>query len=182
MDFRHCSVRVAGLLSSEAGRARRLKVVGNEHRQSPAPRMAARSRFRLGKLALADGDRARAQEYLRRSGYKSFDKPVVPTTPFSGDTLSGYTFAPHRIAEHTCRSPSLRAANRCPPSRRSSPGLPWACEVSSCSADQGAAAVTVADTQSKLLGRWQNHHALGQRPLQANDQFLAFSHFDSESA
>ena len=40
-----------------------------------------------------------------------------------------------------------------------SPGLPWACEVSSCSADQGAAAVTVADTQSK--------HALGQRPLQS---------------
>jgi glyoxylase-like metal-dependent hydrolase (beta-lactamase superfamily II) len=55
--------------------------------------------FRLGKLALADGDRTGAQEYLRRSGYKSFDKPVALTTPFSEDTLSGHAFAPRRIAE-----------------------------------------------------------------------------------
>jgi glyoxylase-like metal-dependent hydrolase (beta-lactamase superfamily II) len=55
--------------------------------------------FRLGKLALADGDRYRAQEYLRQSGYKSFDKPVVLTTPFSGDVLAGYTFAPPHISE-----------------------------------------------------------------------------------
>jgi glyoxylase-like metal-dependent hydrolase (beta-lactamase superfamily II) len=55
--------------------------------------------FRLGKLALADGDRAGAQEFLRQSGYKSFDKPVVLTTPFSEDTLSGHAFAPRRIAE-----------------------------------------------------------------------------------
>ena len=55
--------------------------------------------FRLGKLALADGDRVRAQEYLRQSGYKSFDKPVVLTTPFSEDTSSGHAFVPHRIAE-----------------------------------------------------------------------------------
>jgi len=55
--------------------------------------------FRLAKLALADGDRVRAQEYLGRSGYKSFDKPVVLTTPFSEDTLSGHAFSPRRIAE-----------------------------------------------------------------------------------
>ena len=55
--------------------------------------------FRLGKLALADGDRAGAQEFLRQSGYKSFDKPHVLTTPFSEDTLSGHAFAPRRIAE-----------------------------------------------------------------------------------
>jgi glyoxylase-like metal-dependent hydrolase (beta-lactamase superfamily II) len=55
--------------------------------------------FRLAKLALADGDRARAQEYLRQSGYKSFDKQVVLTTPFSDDTLSGHAFSPRRIAE-----------------------------------------------------------------------------------
>jgi glyoxylase-like metal-dependent hydrolase (beta-lactamase superfamily II) len=55
--------------------------------------------FRLGKLALADGDRPGAQEFLRQSGYKSFDKPVVLTTPFSEDTLSGHAFAPRRIAE-----------------------------------------------------------------------------------
>src|SRR5215813_10189686 len=55
--------------------------------------------FRLGKLALADGDRSGAQEYLRQSGYRSFDKPVVLTTPFSEDTLSGHAFAPRRITE-----------------------------------------------------------------------------------
>jgi glyoxylase-like metal-dependent hydrolase (beta-lactamase superfamily II) len=55
--------------------------------------------FRLGKLALADGDQVRAQDYLRQSGYKSFDKPVTLTTPFSEDTLSGHAFASRRIAE-----------------------------------------------------------------------------------
>lgn len=55
--------------------------------------------FRLGKLALAGGDRAGAQEHLRQSGYKSFDKPVILTTPFSEDTLSGHAFASRRIAE-----------------------------------------------------------------------------------
>src|SRR6266852_1888118 len=55
--------------------------------------------FRLGTLALADGDQAKAQDYLRQSGYKSFDKPVVLTTPFSEDPLSGHAFASRRIAE-----------------------------------------------------------------------------------
>jgi len=56
--------------------------------------------FRLGTLALADGDQAKAQDYLRQSGYKSFEKPVVLTTPFSKeDTLSGHTFVSRRVAE-----------------------------------------------------------------------------------
>jgi glyoxylase-like metal-dependent hydrolase (beta-lactamase superfamily II) len=55
--------------------------------------------FRLGTLALAGGDQVRAQDYLRQSGYKSFDKPVVLTTPFSEDPLSGHAFASRRIAE-----------------------------------------------------------------------------------
>src|SRR6202158_3796355 len=55
--------------------------------------------FRLGKLALADGDQAKALNYLRQSGYKSFEKPVVLTTPFSDDPLSGHAFAARRIAE-----------------------------------------------------------------------------------
>src|SRR5216683_2022388 len=55
--------------------------------------------FNLGKLALADGDQVRAQDYLRQSGYKSFEKSVVLTTPFSEDTLSGHSFASRRIAE-----------------------------------------------------------------------------------
>lgn len=55
--------------------------------------------FHLGKLALADGDQVKAQVYLRQSGYKSFEKPVVLTTPFSEDALSGHAFASRRIAE-----------------------------------------------------------------------------------
>src|SRR5712692_3576105 len=55
--------------------------------------------FRLGKLALADGDQAKAQDYLRRSGYKSFETPVALITPFSEETSSGHAFAARRIAE-----------------------------------------------------------------------------------
>jgi glyoxylase-like metal-dependent hydrolase (beta-lactamase superfamily II) len=55
--------------------------------------------FHLGKLALAGGDQVKAQEYLRQSGYKSFDKSVVLTTPFSEDPLSGHAFASRHIAE-----------------------------------------------------------------------------------
>src|SRR6267143_1611090 len=55
--------------------------------------------FHLGKLALAGGDQIKAKDYLRQSGYQGFDKPVVLTTPFSEDTLSGHAFASRRIAE-----------------------------------------------------------------------------------
>jgi glyoxylase-like metal-dependent hydrolase (beta-lactamase superfamily II) len=55
--------------------------------------------FRLGTLALADGDQAKADDYLRQSGYKSFEKTVVLTTPFSEDPMSGHAFAARRIAE-----------------------------------------------------------------------------------
>jgi glyoxylase-like metal-dependent hydrolase (beta-lactamase superfamily II) len=55
--------------------------------------------LRLGSLALADGDQVKAQNYLRQSGYKSFDKPVILTTPFSEDPLSGHAFVARRIAE-----------------------------------------------------------------------------------
>src|ERR1700680_4551760 len=54
--------------------------------------------FCLGALALADGNQEKAQDYLRESGFKSFDKPVVLTTPFSEDTLSGHAFVSPRIA------------------------------------------------------------------------------------
>jgi glyoxylase-like metal-dependent hydrolase (beta-lactamase superfamily II) len=55
--------------------------------------------YHLGKLALADGDQAKAQDYLRRSGYKGFDRPITLTTPFSEDAASGHASAPRRIAE-----------------------------------------------------------------------------------
>src|SRR6266496_745808 len=53
----------------------------------------------LGKLALADGEQAKAQDYLRRSGYKSFDRPITLITPFSEEVASGHAFSPRRIAE-----------------------------------------------------------------------------------
>ncbi len=55
--------------------------------------------YHLGKLALADGEQAKAQDYLRRSGYKDFDRPITLITPFSEDAASGHTFSPRRIAE-----------------------------------------------------------------------------------
>ncbi|HEY6268611.1 MAG TPA: MBL fold metallo-hydrolase [Candidatus Acidoferrum sp.] len=55
--------------------------------------------YHLGKLALGNGEQAKAQDYLRRSGYKSFDRPITLITPFSEDAASGHTFAPPRIAE-----------------------------------------------------------------------------------
>jgi glyoxylase-like metal-dependent hydrolase (beta-lactamase superfamily II) len=55
--------------------------------------------FRLGKLARVDGDQAKARDYLRQSGYKSFDEPVTLITPLIEDPLSGHAFAARRIAE-----------------------------------------------------------------------------------
>jgi glyoxylase-like metal-dependent hydrolase (beta-lactamase superfamily II) len=55
--------------------------------------------YHLGKLALADGEQAKAQDYLRRSGYTDFNRPITLTTPFSEDVLSGHAFSPRRIAE-----------------------------------------------------------------------------------
>jgi hypothetical protein len=41
----------------------------------------------------------RNADYLRRSGYKDFDRPITLIIPFSEDVASGHTFAPRRIAE-----------------------------------------------------------------------------------
>src|SRR5262252_5853295 len=55
--------------------------------------------YHLGKLALNDRDTAKAQDYLRRSGYTDFDHPITLATPFSEDRASGHAFAPRRITE-----------------------------------------------------------------------------------
>ena len=55
--------------------------------------------YHLGKLALARGEQAKAQEYLRRSGYKDSNRPITLSTPFSEDAASGHAFSPRRIAE-----------------------------------------------------------------------------------
>jgi glyoxylase-like metal-dependent hydrolase (beta-lactamase superfamily II) len=55
--------------------------------------------YHLGKLALSDGEQRKAQDYLRRSGYKDFDRPITLTTPFSEEAVFGHAFSPRRIAE-----------------------------------------------------------------------------------
>src|SRR5215831_2830731 len=55
--------------------------------------------YHLSKLAVAAGEETKAQDYLRRSGYKDFDRPITLITPFSEEGASGHTFAPRRISE-----------------------------------------------------------------------------------
>src|SRR5262245_11181571 len=55
--------------------------------------------YHLGKLAVPDGDQSKAQDYLRKSGYKDFDRPITLITPFSEEAASGHTFVPRRISE-----------------------------------------------------------------------------------
>jgi glyoxylase-like metal-dependent hydrolase (beta-lactamase superfamily II) len=55
--------------------------------------------YHLGKLAVAEGEQAKAQDYLSRSGYKDFDRPITLMTPFSEEVAFGHTFAPRRISE-----------------------------------------------------------------------------------
>jgi glyoxylase-like metal-dependent hydrolase (beta-lactamase superfamily II) len=55
--------------------------------------------YHLGKLALKDGDTAKAHEYLQRSGYSDFDHPITLVTPFSEDRVSGHAFAPRIIRQ-----------------------------------------------------------------------------------
>ena len=55
--------------------------------------------YYLGKLALAGGEQVKAQDYLRRSGYKDFNRPITLITPFSEEAASGHAFSPRHIAE-----------------------------------------------------------------------------------
>jgi len=55
--------------------------------------------YHLAKLERDEGDQAKAQDYLRRSGYKDFDHPITLATPFSEEKASGHAFVPRRIAE-----------------------------------------------------------------------------------
>jgi glyoxylase-like metal-dependent hydrolase (beta-lactamase superfamily II) len=55
--------------------------------------------FQLAKIESAGGDQAKAQDYLRRSGYKDLNKPIVLTTPFSEELATGHAFAPRRITQ-----------------------------------------------------------------------------------
>jgi glyoxylase-like metal-dependent hydrolase (beta-lactamase superfamily II) len=55
--------------------------------------------YHQGKLARASGDEAKAQDCLRRSGYKDFDRPITLITPFSEEAAFGHTFSPRHIAQ-----------------------------------------------------------------------------------
>ena len=71
-----------------------------EHAErAPHPAWLREVYYHLGKLALDDGNAAKAQEYLHRSGYPDFDHPITLATPFSEDKASGHAFAPRRITE-----------------------------------------------------------------------------------
>src|SRR6266567_1825628 len=48
--------------------------------KAPHPAWLREVYFHLGKLALNDGDTAKAQEYLRRSGYSDFDRRITLAT------------------------------------------------------------------------------------------------------
>jgi len=52
-----------------------------------------------GKAGTRRGEQAKAQDYLRRSGYKEFARPITLITPFSEEVASGHAFAPRRISE-----------------------------------------------------------------------------------
>src|SRR5262250_3334297 len=67
--------------------------------KAPHPAWLREVYYHLGKLALNDGDKTKAQEYLRRSGYSDFDHTITLATPFSEDRASGHAFAPRRITE-----------------------------------------------------------------------------------
>src|SRR5262244_3202337 len=53
----------------------------------------------LAKLSRSEGDQAKAEDYLHRSGYTDFDRPITLATPFSEERASGHAFAPRHIAE-----------------------------------------------------------------------------------
>jgi glyoxylase-like metal-dependent hydrolase (beta-lactamase superfamily II) len=67
--------------------------------KAPQPGWLREVYYHLGKLALAGGEQAKAQDYLRRSGYKDFNSPITLSTPYSEDVMAGHAFAPRRITE-----------------------------------------------------------------------------------
>src|SRR6266700_4502960 len=67
--------------------------------KAPHPAWLREVHYQLAKLASAGGEQAKAQAFLRRSGYTDLSRPIVLTTPFSEDLASGHAFSPRRIAE-----------------------------------------------------------------------------------
>ena len=64
--------------------------------------------YHLGKLALAESEQVKAQDYLRRSGYADFNRPITLATPFSEDLVSGHTFSRGALLR-SCRAGYTRS-------------------------------------------------------------------------
>jgi hypothetical protein len=59
--------------------------------------------YHLGELATAEGEQTKAQDYLRSSGYKDFDRPITLMTPFRRNTHPVTRF-PHAASARSCRA------------------------------------------------------------------------------
>jgi len=67
--------------------------------KAPHPGWLREVYYHLGKVAHAEGEQAKAQDYLRRSGYTNFDRQITLITPFSEELASGHAFSSQHIAE-----------------------------------------------------------------------------------
>src|SRR5205814_6726277 len=67
--------------------------------KAPHPGWLREVYFRLAALQRAGGDLAQAQRNQALSGYTALDKPVLFTTPFSGDATRGHSFSARTIRE-----------------------------------------------------------------------------------
>jgi len=81
----------------KAAEAEARLVCGERRTKRLMPGGCGKSTSAWEKLALAAGKQDKAQDYLRRSGYKNFDKPITLITPFSEDVALGHAFSPRRI-------------------------------------------------------------------------------------
>ncbi len=67
--------------------------------KAPHPGWLREVYYQLGRLHGQAGDEAKAQEYLGKSGFPDFDKPITLTTPYSEEIATGHKFAAKRVAE-----------------------------------------------------------------------------------
>jgi glyoxylase-like metal-dependent hydrolase (beta-lactamase superfamily II) len=65
----------------------------------PHPGWLREVHFHLARVLRERGDTEQAQRELAASGYLTFEKPVLFTTPFVEDPNNGHAFAPRRIRE-----------------------------------------------------------------------------------
>ena len=67
--------------------------------EAPGPEWLNEVYYRLATLHRSDGQTAKADEYLRLSGSRRFDRSTTHLTPFREDPASGHAFTSPRIAE-----------------------------------------------------------------------------------